>query len=251
MIEVRNLSFSYSNTSPRILDNISCDLEQGHCIAILGNNGAGKSTLLKCLNRIHKPMEGTILADGDDIYRLPRKELAKRLAGVPQRSECPHIMVFDAVLLGRKPYIQWDATREDKAIVAELLETLELSRYATRYIDELSGGELQKVVLARALAQQPKYLLLDEPTSNLDPRNQHEMLRIVQNICQGQNISVVIVIHDLNLAARYCDRFLFMKDTAIYSYGGIETVTSEAISEVYGMEAEIIEHRGNKLIVPL
>ena len=251
MIEVRDLSFSYGSGTPEILSRISCELEQGHCIAILGNNGAGKSTLLKCLNRIHRPRNGSVLVDGADILRMPGKELAKRLACVPQRSECPHIMVFDAVLLGRKPYIRWDTTAADKAIVEELLERLHLSRYATRYLDELSGGELQKVVLARALAQQPKYLLLDEPTSNLDPKNQHEMMRTVQEICRTEDISVVVVIHDLNLAVRYCDRFLFMKEAGIYAYGGIEIVTAETIREVYGMEADVIEYRGKKLIIPL
>lgn len=251
MIEVKNLSLSYGAGASPVLKNITCDLEQGHCIAILGNNGAGKSTLLKCLNRIHTPQRGTILVDGEELSRMPRREMAKKLAGVAQRSECPHIMVFDAVLLGRKPYIRWDATSEDKEIVTSLLEKLGLTPFATRYIDELSGGELQKVMLARALAQQPAYLLLDEPTSNLDPNNQHEMLRLVQEICRTQKISVVVVIHDLNLAARYFDRFLFVKEGEIYTYGGIETLTVETIYDVYGMEAEIIEHRGNKLIIPL
>lgn len=251
MIEVQNLSFSYGSGTPEILSHISCELEQGHCIAILGNNGAGKSTLLNCLNRIHRPRDGAVLVDGENVFRMPGKELAKRMACVSQRSECPHIMVFDAVLLGRKPYIQWDTTAADNAIVEALLEQLHLSCYATRYLDELSGGELQKVMLARALAQQPKYLLLDEPTSNLDPKNQHEMMRIVQEICRTQNISVVVVIHDLNLAVRYCDRFLFMKEAEIYAYGGLETVTSDTIREVYGMETDVIEYRGKKLIIPL
>jgi len=251
VIEVKDLSFSYGSGAPWILSHISCDLEQGHCIAILGNNGAGKSTLLKCLNRIHRPQKGSVLVDGETVSRMSGKELAKCLACVPQRSECPHIMVFDAVLLGRKPYIQWDVTAQDKAIVAALLEKLHLSHYATRYLDELSGGELQKVVLARALAQQPDYLLLDEPTSNLDPKNQHDMMRIVQEICHTQKISVVVVIHDLNLAVRYCDRFLLMKNAEIYSYGGIDTVTPAAIRDVYGMEVDLIEHRGTKLMIPL
>ncbi len=251
MIEVKKLCVSYGAGLPVILKDISCNLEQGHCTAVLGNNGAGKSTLLKCLNRILSPQQGSVFLDGENVYRMPRREIAKKLACVPQRSETPHIMVFDAVLLGRRPYIQWDATKEDMTIVEALLEKLNLSRYATRYIDELSGGELQKVVLARALAQQPKYLLLDEPTSNLDPKNQHEMLCIVQKICREQKISAVVVIHDLNLAVRYCDRFLFVKDAEIYTYGGIETVNAEAIRAVYGMEVDIIEHRGNKLVIPL
>ncbi len=251
MIEVKALSFSYGSGGPKILKSLSCDLEQGHCIAVLGNNGAGKSTLLKCISRISHPQEGEVLADGGNIYAMPRRELAKKMAYVPQQSLRSHTMVFDAVLLGRKPYIRWDAAAGDREIVTEIMEKLELLPYAARYLNELSGGELQKVVLARALAQQPGYLLLDEPTSSLDPRNQHEMLRIVKEICDTQKIGVVIVIHDLNLAARYCDRFLFLKDSELYSYGGMETMTPETIRDVYGMETEVIEHRGYKLIVPL
>ena len=193
MIEVKDLSFSYGSGAPWILSHISCDLEQGHCIAILGNNGAGKSTLLKCLNRIHRPQKGSVLVDGETVSRMSGKELAKCLACVPQRSECPHIMVFDAVLLGRKPYIQWDVTAQDKAIVAALLEKLHLSHYATRYLDELSGGELQKVVLARALAQQPDYLLLDEPTSNLDSLNEAVILKSLKE--ESRDKTVVLVSH--------------------------------------------------------
>lgn len=251
MIKIQELSFSYNTTGSKILDHITCDLEQGHCVAILGNNGAGKSTLLKCLNRIHKIKEGAVLVDGKNAFSMPRRDLAKKLAYVPQRNEISHTMVFDAVLLGRKPYIQWDATEQDKKIVAEILEKFELTPYATRYINELSGGEIQRVILARAMAQQPQYLLLDEPTSNLDPRNQHEMMRIVQEISQQQNIGVVIVIHDLNLAARYCDRFLFIHDAKIYSYGDLTTLTPGAIHDVYGMDVDIIEYRGNKLIISL
>lgn len=251
MIEIKELSFSYSPTGPEVLKNVSAGLEKGCCTAILGNNGAGKSTLLKCLNRVHEPKNGGVFVDGEDIHRLKRRELAKRIAYVPQRSEISRTMVFDAVMLGRKPYIKWDAEERDRAVVKELMELLGLSAFSTRLVGELSGGELQKVVLARALAQEPSYLLLDEPTSNLDPRNQHEMLRIVREISRSRDIGVIIVIHDLNLAARYCDKFLFLHNGGVYSSGGPETLNSRAIKEVYGMDADIIEHRGNKLIVPL
>jgi iron complex transport system ATP-binding protein len=159
-------------------------------------------------------------------------------------------MVFDAVLLGRKPYIKWDVGDEDKRIVSEIIERLGLSEYKARYLNELSGGELQKVVLARAMAQQPVFLLLDEPTSNLDPKNQHEMLQNVKKLAVEHRMGVAIVIHDLNLAMRYCDKFLFLKDGRVYSYGGIETVTSETIDAVYDMKSEIIKYRDIKMIIP-
>ena len=158
--------------------------------------------------------------------------------------------MFDAVLLGRKPYIKWGVTAEDERIVAEVLDMLNLRHLESRYLDELSGGELQKTMLARALVQQPKYLLLDEPTSSLDPNNQHEMLHVIRDIAQEKNIGAAIVIHDLNLAMRHCDRFLFVKDAKVFSFGGVETVTSETIQAVYDLRVDIIEHKGIRVIVP-
>lgn len=249
MIEVKNLSFSYKKNAPKVLDDITCDLEQGHMIAILGNNGAGKSTLLKCLNRINKINSGRIVVNGKDVYGMSLRSMAQQIAFVPQRSEPTQTLVFDAILLGRRPYIQWDITSKDKQIVNDVIQQMGLEKYASRYLSELSGGELQKVVLARALAQQPEYLLLDEPTSALDPKNQHEILRIVQKICREQNISVMIVIHDLDLAVRYCDRFLLVADSKIYSYGDLSTVTEKAIRDVYDLDVDIIEYNNKKLIV--
>ncbi|HAA38150.1 MAG TPA: iron ABC transporter ATP-binding protein [Firmicutes bacterium] len=251
MIEIRNLRFSYHKSGSVILENVSFSIEPGTCLAILGINGAGKSTLLKCINRIHTATAGSILLNGKNIYKMSRREMARQIAYVPQVSSTSHTMVFDYVLLGRKPHIQWNITTEDKKIASDILQQLDLTKFASRYINELSGGELQRVVLARAMAQQPKYLLLDEPTGNLDPRNQHEMMSIVRIITSEQNIGTAIVIHDLNLAIRYCDRFLLLKDTQVHSFGGLEIITSELIREIYGIETDIIEHKGRKIIVPL
>ncbi len=251
MIEVKDISFSYGRGRKLVLDKVGFTLQAGECMAILGNNGVGKSTLLKCIDRIEKPFEGSVLVEGSDVLHSPRAELAKKLAYVPQRCNASHIMVFDAVLLGRKPYIKWDVTERDKKIVSDILTQFELDDYKARYMNELSGGEMQKVLLARAVAQQPRFLLLDEPTSNLDPYNQHEMLRLMRDLARREQIAIAIVIHDLNLAFRYCDRFLLLKDSRVYSFGGVETVTPEAVEAVYGMKAEIIEHRGHKILVPM
>lgn len=250
MIEVKDISFSYDHGQQVVLDKVGFTLEPGQCMAILGNNGVGKSTLLKCMDRILKPSSGSVVVEGIDVLSVSRLELARKLAYVPQSCNASHTMVFDAVLLGRKPYIKWDISEEDKRIVSEILTQFELEDYKARYMNELSGGEMQKVLLARAVAQQPQFLLLDEPTSNLDPYNQHEMLKIMQNLARTKKIAVAIVIHDLNLALRYCDRFLLLKDSHVYSFGGIETVTSQAIETVYGMKADIIEHHGKKIVVP-
>jgi len=248
MIQVRDITFSYDEKA--ILNNISFDIEKNHCIAILGNNGAGKSTLIKCLNRINKPIGGFVIVGEDNLFELHRNEVAKRIGYVAQKNEISRLTVFDAVLLGRKPYIKWEAQKSDLDIVESSIEKLGLTEFKMRFMDELSGGELQKVMLARALAQQPKLLLLDEPTSNLDPKNQYEVLKLVRSIAKEQNIAVAIVIHDLNLALRYCDKFLFIKASKIFSYGGIESMTAKCIENVYDMPVKIIEIDGIKMAIP-
>lgn len=250
MVNVNQLSFSYTQSNP-ILDHISFDIEENHFIAILGNNGAGKSTLLKCMNGIHSISNGSIYISGEDTLAMHRKEVAKRIAYVEQKNQSSRITVFDSVLLGRKPYIKWDVTKKDLDLVESIIHEMHLDELKLRYIDELSGGELQKVMLARALAQQPKLLLLDEPTSNLDPKNQYEVLSIIKKIAKTNHIAVAIVIHDLNLALRYCDRFLFIKDCNIYSYGDAHTMTPTCIQDVYGLPATIQEFHGVKVIIPM
>lgn len=247
MIEIKDISFSYGHTP--VLSRISFLAQAGECIGILGNNGAGKSTLITCINRIHAPDSGEVLIDGKPVSQMTRGELAKSIAYVAQKSDMTHITVFDCVLLGRKPYIKWAVSDQDIRICSETIKQLGLQQLALRNLDELSGGEQQKVMLARALVQQPKLLLLDEPTSNLDPKNQYEMLELVQKIAREQKITVLIVIHDLNLALRCCDKFYFMKDGCGYRFGDIESVDSETIQNVYGVSAEVLEISGRKIVM--
>ena len=250
MVEIKGITFAYNRNARNILEEVSFDIEKNQCIAILGNNGAGKSTLLKCVDKICPTQGGIVLVDSKNVYDMKKNEMAQNIAYVQQNSMSVNATVFDSILLGRKPYIKWDATSEDRKIVCDMIEQMHLEDFALRSVSELSGGEAQKVMLARALAQEPKLLLLDEPTSNLDPRNQHEVLRIVKKIAQEHNICVAIVIHDLNLAIRYCDRFVFLKDSRVYSYGGLETMTPENIEAVYQMHVHIIEYMGIPVIVP-
>jgi len=247
VIEIKNISFAYGKQV--ILDQVGFTAQSGECVGILGNNGAGKSTLITCINRIRTPQSGDVVIDGKSIRDMGRNEMARTIGYVAQKNEMSHATVFDCVLLGRKPYMKWGVSREDIEICNSVIRRVGLEDFQVRSLDELSGGELQKVMLARALVQQPKLLLLDEPTSNLDPRNQYEMMELVQQIAREQGITVLIVIHDLNLALRYCDRFYFLKDNHGYSYGGIETVTEEAIQTVYGIKAEIAEVNGKKVVI--
>lgn len=247
MIEIKNLSFSYGSTP--ILQNISFQVQPGECVGIMGNNGAGKSTMITCINRIRTPKAGQVLINGQDIQKLRRNALARKVAYVAQKNEMTNATVFDCVLLGRTPYIKWAISQNDLDLCEEIICQLGISHLKLRNVDQLSGGEMQKVMLARALVQQPELLLLDEPTSNLDPRNQYEMMALVQQIAREKKIAVLIVIHDLNLALRYCDRFYFLKDREGYSYGGIETVTAETLHNVYGIKAEVVNINEKNVIV--
>lgn len=247
MIEIKNLSFSYGSTT--ILQNISFQVEPGECVGIMGNNGAGKSTLITCINRIRTPKAGQVLINGQDLRKLRRNALARKVAYVAQKNEMTNATVFDCVLLGRTPYIKWAVSQQDLDLCEQTIQLLGIGHLKLRNVDQLSGGEMQKVMLARALVQQPELLLLDEPTSNLDPRNQYEMMALVQKIAREKKIAVLIVIHDLNLALRYCDRFYFLKDQEGYSFGGIETITEETLHNVYGIKAEVVNIKGNHVIV--
>ncbi|MFZ5595827.1 MAG: ABC transporter ATP-binding protein [Bacillota bacterium] len=249
ILSVNEVQFSY-NGKP-VLENIKLTVEKGDFLAILGNNGAGKSTLLKCLNRILRPRRGTIMIEKEDLLKLSRLEIARKIGYVAQRYESGRLTVFDAVLLGRKPHIRWNAGPNDLAIVRRVINVLGLEEFSLRYLDELSGGELQKVVLARALAQEPEVLLLDEPTSNLDLKNQLEVLKTVQSVVKTQNIAAVVIMHDLNLALRYASKFLFLKNKTVYACGGMEVMTPENIASVYGVPVAVERLGDSPVVVPM
>ena len=247
MIEIKNIYFSYPDAE--ILKGVGFKAKKGEVVGLLGNNGAGKSTLVTCLNRIRKPKSGELFIDGENAFQMGRDQLARTVGYVAQKNELTHSTVFDCVLLGRKPYIKWSVSQEDLDICQRIMERVGLLDYQMRYMDELSGGELQKVMLARALVAQPKLLLLDEPTSNLDPRNQYEMMALVQELAKEQGFTVITVIHDLNLALRFCDKFYFLKAGEGYSYGGIETVTAETLKAVYGICAQVLDVQNRKIVI--
>ncbi|OAT81321.1 ABC transporter ATP-binding protein [Desulfotomaculum copahuensis] len=249
ILTVDGVEFSY-NGHP-VLRGINFAVARGEVVSILGNNGAGKSTLLKCLNKILKPQRGSVLIEDDALYRLNRLQIAQRVGYVAQKYESTRFTVFDAVLLGRKPHIKWEATAKDLEIVRRVLKQLGLEAFSLRYLDELSGGELQKVVIARALAQEPRVLLLDEPTSNLDLKNQLEVLKTVRKAAHEQNIAAVVVMHDLNLALRFSDKFLLLKNKTTFACGGMEIITPENIAGVYGVPVAVEKMGAVPVIVPL
>ena len=248
MMEIKNLSYHYKGY-PQVLNDVSFDIEPGKFLAILGNNGVGKSTLLKCFNHILKPDAGEVLLDGQNLLKMSGREVAKQVAFVSQSVPSTQMTVHDVVMLGRRPYMKWGFTPEDHAIVHEAMDRLGLNAMRGRFLGQLSGGEKQKVMLARALAQQPKALLLDEPTSALDIQNQYQVLKIVRDICHKDNMVAVVVIHDLNLALRFCDHFLLLKDGKVYRHGDRSILDSTALKEAYGVDAKVVEIEGRHMVL--
>jgi iron complex transport system ATP-binding protein len=249
ILEVDGVEFQYK--SKEVLKNIKFELKRNEILSILGPNGVGKTTLLKCMNAILKPKRGIVLIEDEDVLKLEQIEIARRLGYVPQRCEPARLTAFDAILLGRMPHIKWNISTDDVMIVEDTIKKLSLDEIALRYIDELSGGELQKVGIARAIAQNPKLLLLDEPTSSLDLKNQLEILDTVKDVVRKENVSAIMTMHDLNLAFRYSDKFLFLKNGTIFAAGSMEDVTPDIIREVYGVPVTIQNYENVSVVIPV
>lgn len=242
---IDNLEFKYKDSS--ILNNISLELKKGEIVAILGENGAGKSTLLKTIAKVIKPLRGTVYVDNIDIQKLNLKTFGKKVGYVNQKTNGGYLSVFDTLLLGRKIYFNNSPTKEDLKKVESILKRLNLEKKALISTNELSGGELQKVVIARAILQESEVLLLDEPTNNLDIKNQIEILKLIKEI--SENKLTILVLHDINLALKFCNKFIFMKDGKIVLEGGKDVITPKLIKEIYDIDAEIIEYKNEKIVI--
>ena len=247
-LTVNELKFMYRNKN--VLREIAFSIERGKVVAVLGPNGVGKTTLLKCLNRILKPKEGTVMLDDENLLELGTMDIARRVGYVPQRVETGRLTAFDAVLLGRRPHIGWDVTPRDLAIVDAIFSKLGMQELRMSYIDEMSGGELQKVAIARALVQEPKVLLLDEPTSNLDMKNQVDILTTIREIVRDHDIAAIMTMHDLNQALRFADTFIFIRNGTVHVHGTQDIVTPGIIEEVYGLPVMIGELGGVRCVIP-
>ena len=239
---VDNLNFSWKDN--HVLENISISIPENQLIAILGVNGAGKSTLLKCINKILTPQSGNIKIGSENISDLNLVQLSKRVSYVPQSVLTSFSMdVFDVVLLGRRPHISWRISNNDREKVSTTLKFLNLEDFAFRSFNQLSGGERQRVVIAKAIVQDPNLFLMDEPTSDLDLKNQIEVMKCIKNLVSKKegDKSALIAIHDINTAARFADRVLLLHDRSIFADGSPEEVlTEENIANVFGVTSEII-----------
>lgn len=248
MLSVENLTYHYKGR-PAVLKDVTFNVNAGEFLAILGNNGVGKSTMLKCFNKILTPDGGKIILDDENLLQMSARQVAQRVAFVAQSVPSIQMTVHDMVMLGRRPYMKWGFTEDDHQIVHHAMAELRIEPLRGRFLNELSGGERQKVMLARALAQQPKLLLLDEPTSSLDIQNQYQVLQIVRDICHEQHLTAIVVIHDLNLALRFCDRFVLLRQGGVYACGGKEVLDRDALRDVYHVDAEIVAVQKQSIVL--
>jgi iron complex transport system ATP-binding protein len=249
ILDVRQLQFAYNGQA--VLDGIDFQVRAGELLAILGPNGVGKTTLLKCINTIHTPGGGTILVEDRDVLKMRPGDIATRIGYVAQKNETARLTVFDAILMGRKPHLRWRPSQHDLQIIDAAIRHLHLGDKMLRTIDRLSGGELQKVCIARALVQEPRLLLLDEPTSALDLKNQVEIMRLIRRIVKEHGIGAVMTMHDLDKAMRYADTVLMLKNGRVESYGPTSEVTAAMIERVYGLPVEIHHVGGHPIVLPL
>lgn len=227
-----------------VLDGVSFDIREGEILGILGPNGCGKTTLLRNLNKNLTPYGGCVFLDGENLQDISKRDVAKSVAVVPQTNEIRFsFTVREIVSMGRAPYqsMMGGETREDREIVDKALEQTGLADFAERHINTMSGGERQRAMIARAIAQSPKILLMDEPTLHLDINMQFDALNLVHRLSRENGLTVVIVSHDLGMVARYCDRIIMIHDHRIHSMGTPEEVLSpENMKTVFNVDAELV-----------
>lgn len=248
-IRVQDISLGYGHKAA--LERLNFQVKAGEMVGLIGPNGCGKSTVIRALSRVISPLSGRIAFDGQNLVSLSRKELARRLAVVPQLPLLPSAFTaFEIVLMGRNPHLglfQYEGP-EEMALVWTAMRKTGTQALAARRVGELSGGEIQSLLIARALAQQTPAILLDEPTANLDIGRQVEVLELIRGLCRTDNLAVLAALHDLNLAAQYCDRLLLLNDGHLFAEGTpSQVITADNIAAVYGAESCVYTHPANGL----
>ncbi|MFD2638016.1 ABC transporter ATP-binding protein [Piscibacillus salipiscarius] len=244
MLEIINVSKQVDGKP--ILENINLNVQKGKCIGLIGPNGAGKSTIIKLISALEKPSSGQINFMGKNVQGWSVKKLAKHMAVLTQEGLAPYpITVYDSVLMGRYPHLGFfqRESKHDHDLVSNVLQITGLSNLRDQLIDTLSGGERQRVAIAKAMVQQPQLLLLDEPTTFLDIGHQMNILRLVQDWQKREGLTVIMVLHDLNLAAQFCDELVLMDHGKIVRTGSSEQIIAkETLENVYHAHPEIVRH---------
>ncbi len=248
-IKINDIDFAYGSVP--VLHNITADLTGPKFVSILGPNGVGKSTLIHCINKILSPTTGTIMLDDRNVSDISIKEMAKLVGYVPySANDTFPLSVVDTVLMGRHPYSKWGTLDQDLDIVHDTLKMLGISHLAMRSFNELSAGQHQKVMLARGLVQEPEILLLDEPTSNLDVRHQLDVTKMLKRLTEEKDILVIMISHDINIAAKYSDEIIMLHGGSIYAVGTPEEVINEEnLKVVYQVECKVIEDQGRPHVI--
>lgn len=254
MIEVKGLSFSHKGEGNPVLKGVEFKASPGEVTTILGPNGSGKTTLFKCILGIWRPEEGDVLLNGRSIRTLKRAEIAKGVAVVPQDHEPPFpYSVFDVILMGRTAHVGLFASpsQRDKEVAHKAMNTIGIKDMAERPYTRISGGERQLVLIARCLAQEASVMLLDEPTAHLDFKNQIMVLTKVRSIAKERGLTLMMTLHDPNLALLYSDQVLLLNDGSLIAKGEPkEVITKENLMRVYGLEVEFISQNGMEMICP-
>ena len=241
MIDIKSLSAGYSKKGDGVLHNLSLRVGDGQIGVLLGPNGSGKSTLLKTVAGLLKPKTGEILIDNLSIHKASKKERSRQVAYVPQGSSYAPLSVYDIILLGRLPFFAFTPSKLDHEKTAEVIKDLGLESFALKNVQELSGGEQQKVAIARALNQDPRVLLFDEPTSNLDLGNELLIVKEAKRLAKEKNLTILIAIHDINIALSLGDRFFFLKEGNLIAEGGKDSVNASSIKEAFGVDTKVIK----------
>ena len=248
MLIIKDLDFSYSKRGEPVLAKLKLSLAKGQIGVLLGPNGVGKSTLLKCLDGLIKPQGGSISLDDENLLKKKRRELSKTVSYVSQNVELGTLTVYETVLLGRIPYSYIYSRKNDREAAEDAIRKMGLIDLMDRPVYELSGGEKQKVAIAQALVGKPKLMLLDEPTSNLDIKSQEMVIKTIMNLRKEEELSVLLSIHDINLALRIADRFFFFKGGKILKEGNSDIVDEKIIDEVYQVKSRVIEVDDSKMV---
>ena len=249
MLKVDNLTFRYSKFSRPVLNGASLELQPGEIGILLGKNGSGKTTLFKSILGINKPGSGKILFEGEDLLKMSRKERARRIAYVPQDIHFGALTVFDSIMLGRISYFGLKSGDDDYKAVEKILMDMQLEGFAFRMVDELSGGERQKIAIARAMAQEPKMMVFDEPTGNLDIANEQLIIEEARKLAKEKNIAILSSLHDLNQALAFGDKFFFLKNGVVKYAGGREIITPEVVKDTFDVDVRIREIDGQIVVL--